>query len=80
MKKGIRFDLLAQIGRRAQQMPRAAIRAHGHLDLTARLGAQGTLAEPAAIITIAIPLRKSAAGRCAEYTHQHPRFQPVRRN
>jgi hypothetical protein len=61
-------------------VPRAAIGAYGHLDLAARFGAQSSSAEPAAIITIAVPLRESAAGRCAEYTHQHARFQPVRRN
>ena len=80
MQAGSRFDLAAEIGGSAQEMPRAAIGADSDLDLTAGFAAQRFLAEPAAVIAIAIPLRKSAAGRGAEYTYKHARFQRLRRN
>jgi len=63
MQLGGGFDLRAQVGRRAQQEPRAGILGEGDLSLRARLAAKCTNSYGAAIRTGAIPLRKRAAGR-----------------
>jgi hypothetical protein len=65
------FDLRAQVGRRAEEIPSAALSAHSHLRLGTSFGRKRTSAYSTAIAAGAIPLGKSTPGGGAEGSQEH---------
>jgi len=65
------FDLRAQVRRRAQQKPGAAILRDGNLSLGARFAVEGAGPYRAAICAGAVPLGKPASGRRTENLYLH---------
>jgi hypothetical protein len=65
------FDLSAQIGRRAQQKPGAAIRRDRNLGLGARLAVEGAAPYSATVGAGTVPLGKRASGRGTENLDSH---------
>ena len=60
------FDLRAYIGRGVEQHPVNAIAADGDRGLRARTALEGAGPQPRAVITVAVPLRETAARPGAE--------------
>src|SRR5206468_1036409 len=71
MQRGKAFDLVPDVGRGVEQKPEAAVRADGQRILRARAQLRVAGADPLAIRTAAIPLRKPAAGRGAQDAQSH---------
>lgn len=71
MEKSRRFDLQPQIGRGVEQQPGFLILSNRNLSLGSGLAVKSSGADPAAVRTITIPLRKAATGGRTQDFYAH---------
>ncbi len=77
MESGIGSDLPAQVWRRVEEKVVLAVGGNGYGRLGLRRNATRTGAGAPATLTVAIPLRETAAGRRSQNQHSHVQCAPL---